>query len=392
MNARNLVFMIIFTSSIFTANTVFADRCPYCRLDYGDPMPGDEASVYALRADHEASCPMRPSGGGEDGGGYGAGSGYVDNSWVIQEQERAAQQERIRLEQEQARQRRMEDEARKAVETERKRLEWQQNKEKLLSALKGTTEDDFRLKGGGEETQLKPKGELQTEAGPKYIFGLPLKGNENALVVKTRELDTKETVLPSSDMENLRRSLWLYKKARTAATPEEARFLSEQADEAAQGHPLLVEVPAAGATSEPAPEEIEGREIVTFQTLTKTVEQNKSLLGTITEKRMYFEHKKTEMKSRLDTLEREIDNQQSQTPAASPPVSEIYPVVSQTVEEAPETEKKKSGEDLMAEFLALQKEMEKTDKETDRILKEETNAEKALEKSQQKLDAFIGKK
>ncbi|MBI2497721.1 MAG: hypothetical protein HYV75_07380 [Opitutae bacterium] len=37
-----------------------AASCPYCGQTYGEAMPGDELRVYALRREHEATCPMRP--------------------------------------------------------------------------------------------------------------------------------------------------------------------------------------------------------------------------------------------------------------------------------------------------------------------------------------------
>lgn len=58
---------------------VLADHCPYCLQEYGDPAPGDEARVYALRADHEADCPWnpanRPATGGDEGWSDDSGGG-----------------------------------------------------------------------------------------------------------------------------------------------------------------------------------------------------------------------------------------------------------------------------------------------------------------------------
>lgn len=62
---------------ILTGSVAMADSCPYCGQYYGEPMPGDEARVYALRQAHEASCPSRPQGGG-GGGTYGGGGNIFD--------------------------------------------------------------------------------------------------------------------------------------------------------------------------------------------------------------------------------------------------------------------------------------------------------------------------
>lgn len=62
---------------ILTGSVAMADSCPYCGQYYGEPMPGDEARVYALRRAHEASCPSRPQGGG-GGGNYGGGGNIFD--------------------------------------------------------------------------------------------------------------------------------------------------------------------------------------------------------------------------------------------------------------------------------------------------------------------------
>lgn len=74
-----------------TGSAALADSCPYCGQVYGDPMPGDEARVYALRQQHEANCPYRNQGGG--GGSYGGG-GNIFDEFFRGLRERRAQQPR----------------------------------------------------------------------------------------------------------------------------------------------------------------------------------------------------------------------------------------------------------------------------------------------------------
>ncbi len=59
---RFLVFLGL--SLLAFLQSAMAASCPYCGRVYGDPAPGDEARVYALRAEHEANCPSRPRNGG----------------------------------------------------------------------------------------------------------------------------------------------------------------------------------------------------------------------------------------------------------------------------------------------------------------------------------------
>ena len=211
------VFLSVALGIFLTASAAFADSCPYCGQDYGDPMPGDEARVYALRREHEeAMCPMRPREIKNDSG--------FDNSWAAQQQQWVAQQERIRSEQEQAGRRRIEEEARKSAEAQRKRVEWEKKKTDLMAALKGAVPGDVQLKTDGEEIELKPK---DTD-----FFSL--KKHEEGMGIKAPLLSPARRQEPSSSAldENLRRALWLYQKAAQTRDPEEARFLSEEADEA----------------------------------------------------------------------------------------------------------------------------------------------------------------
>lgn len=334
-------------------------------------------------------------------GGYTASSGLhvrqQTEIWEQQEQQRLLEQEAQR--QEERRQREIEEKAKRDAEARRRELEWKQKKTELMSSLKGSASGDFKLKGGGQEIELKPKGELQTEDGPKYIFGLPLKANENKMVVKTRLLDTSQTVPPSSESENRRRALWLYKRAATTKDPEEAQFLSQQADEAAQGHSLLVEVPPVDKTPE-----VSMANLQQYEKLATVFEKDRAMLDMVQQKRVNIEKKQVLLENRLSELKTKIQAQEQQPEVPSPssevsgqPIEEPQAKEEPGPEKAPEakeepiTEKPKAGEDLLAELQALEKEMQETDKEATRLTKEEGKAKQALEKSQQKMDTFLKK-
>ncbi len=61
MNPLWKIVLILMLVPIFGNDTVMGQgggqaRCPCCGRTYGKPMPGDEARVYQLRREHEASC------------------------------------------------------------------------------------------------------------------------------------------------------------------------------------------------------------------------------------------------------------------------------------------------------------------------------------------------
>lgn len=66
MCIKNRVLFIFFFAAIslrlfYVSGEAFADSCPYCGQEYGDPMPGDEDRVYEMRRKHEAECGARHS-------------------------------------------------------------------------------------------------------------------------------------------------------------------------------------------------------------------------------------------------------------------------------------------------------------------------------------------
>jgi hypothetical protein len=57
-----LRFYCVVLCGVLMPLVAFADRCPYCGREYGAAAPGDESRVYALRREHERTCPQRPRG------------------------------------------------------------------------------------------------------------------------------------------------------------------------------------------------------------------------------------------------------------------------------------------------------------------------------------------
>ncbi|MEW6359258.1 MAG: hypothetical protein AB1696_23185 [Planctomycetota bacterium] len=77
--------LVAFIFILLLADAALADNCPYCGREYGAPMPGDEARVYALRREHEQNCPARPRGGDPEYGGatYGVVTIYNNSDSPI---------------------------------------------------------------------------------------------------------------------------------------------------------------------------------------------------------------------------------------------------------------------------------------------------------------------
>ncbi len=287
---------------------------------------------------------------------------------VMQEQE----QSRRRMAQEKAK-KTAEEQARISAEAQAKRLEWQAKKNDLMGSLKGAGSTDLSLKPTtGQTMELKPKG--------TDFFGISLKKHENDIVIPASQLSSQQLPASVSQMENLRRSLWLYQKAAMAQDEEEAHFLSSQADEAAQGHPLRVEVPGAEKMSEITPEKI-----AEFKKLATVVARDKIELDNIALERTHIEERKTTMNNKFETLKREIEARKQQ---AQP---ETVKTENAPVKAEPKTEKKKGGDDLMTEYLALEKEIKDTQKEADDLVKKEARSKEGLDQHRKNLDAFLGK-
>lgn len=139
---------------ILITSLAFGDSCPYCGQEYGEG-PSGSAYIARIRAQHEATCSARSSGGG--GGGYG---GYDNSRQRLQEAERRWRQKQDRTYREQREMLRREKEEARLLEEERRRRErkeeFQKNKSELTSSLRGMTTGS--LKGGGGSSELPLKG------------------------------------------------------------------------------------------------------------------------------------------------------------------------------------------------------------------------------------------
>lgn len=145
-----LMVVIVLGGVFALPATVYADRCPYCGQEYGDPAPGDESRVYELRREHEASCPMRPGASSSGGGSASGSSSSYQSAWQIRQQEVWEEQMRIQAEQERIRQERLkrmkELAERQRLAREKKKAEFQREKEGLISDLKGGASGGLEFK------------------------------------------------------------------------------------------------------------------------------------------------------------------------------------------------------------------------------------------------------
>lgn len=317
--------------------------------------------------------------------GYSRGNAQEAAAVAQQQEYEAANLQRMRQQEEEIRQRQIEEKAKRDAEVRRRELEWKQKKAELMTSLKGSASGDFKLKGGGEEIDLKPKGKdfFETWKNQGQLGDMKLKGT-----VMGHE-DASKQAPPSSESENRRRALWLYQRAAKAKDSEEANFLSQQADEAAQGHPLSVEVPPAQETPE-----ISRADLQQFEKMAEVVEKDHVKMDTLQQKKVYAEEKKTQLQKQLSDVKEKIQKAQEEPQVKEAPEPEKAPEAKEEpkVEEAAKIEKPKGGEDLLAELQALEKEMKETDKEVTRLAKEEEKAKETFERSQSNLDKSVGKK
>lgn len=166
MRKYSLLLVIIF--SFLLSSLSFADSCPYCGMSYGDPAPGDESRVYALRADHEASCSSNPA-NSSSGGDYSYSSGS-SSGWTYQDQRRYEEDERRIAEQAELERKRVEEEKRKkrlANEAEEDEIteaelahRFEVEKDDLRDALKGKSGEELTMKSsdtsrGSGELEIK---------------------------------------------------------------------------------------------------------------------------------------------------------------------------------------------------------------------------------------------
>ena len=80
-NSKSLLLSILVL--LLFSTELLAASCPYCSKVYGESAPGDEARVYALRREHERTCPARKQPARATVGSYGAVTIYNLNDTDI---------------------------------------------------------------------------------------------------------------------------------------------------------------------------------------------------------------------------------------------------------------------------------------------------------------------
>ncbi|HTL70973.1 MAG TPA: hypothetical protein VL404_06750 [Candidatus Eisenbacteria bacterium] len=361
----------------------WADRCPYCGQEYGDAAPGDEARVYALRAEHEASCPYRNSGSG-GGAASGGSPRWTRQDQIEYERELAIEQERQRQIAEEKRKLKIRQEAAERAENEARRLRWEEKKKSLASMLKGAAPSvaDTGLKSsGGEDIFLTPRG---VKNRPDELIG-----EEKAEAVRTKTLKPGAlTDAADSGSENLRRSLWLYQKAAAAPTRQESEFLLGQADEAAQGHPLKVEVPPAAEIPSITPEKLER-----FKAIKTEIETERIQSDLLKSKKRGLEDRRNLQKRGVEDLEIRLQELRARKQAApADPVNAGAPAPAPAPADPAEEakEKKNPEEDLLAQLLEAQKKMEQADNELGELESRQQESDAKISEGEKKIGELLG--
>lgn len=150
---------------LLNINAAFADSCPCCGRHYPDPMPGDEARVYQLRREHEASCCKKAS-----------KPIYQKQPTIDHEAERQRQEAEYqrKLQAEKQRKQELEEQRKRQKEEEKKKqAEFERNKQKALKSMKGISKNELELKGSNTNS-------------------MGLKGTENKTDFVLKETKNKE--------------------------------------------------------------------------------------------------------------------------------------------------------------------------------------------------------
>lgn len=171
----SLLFLFLFLNT----NAAIAASCPCCGRTYGDPMPGDEARVYQLRREHEASCCRKVSKPNDQ-----------KKPAIDYEADVKRRQEQLRLQQEAERReaQRLERE-RKIKEAEAKQKEFEQNRQDVLNSMKGTTV----RKPGLKETDTTGNLDLKNvgDAAKDNLKLKELDENKTSSVISDKKLKSK---------------------------------------------------------------------------------------------------------------------------------------------------------------------------------------------------------
>lgn len=344
-------------------------------------MPGDEDRVYALRAEHEANCPYRSSGSGAS-----SGSGYTQR-WTKQDQweyEQAllAEQERQRQEAERKRKEKIKQEAANRAEQQARKRAWEQKKAGIASMLKGAAPalNEELKSAAGPAVILTPR-------GVKFSENELITGDEKKEAVRTQVINPSVQMAASdSQTENMRRAFWLYQKAAMAATPQEAAFLIQQADEAAQGHALQVAVPGGAELPPVTPDNLEKLKSVQTEIAEQRIKVEmiqRQKLGAEDKKNLY-QRRVTDLENQLKEVRAKKEQAATQVPAAAPDKTEDLskaPAAQADVKPAeipPEEKKDPAEEDLLAQLMEAQKQMQSADKDLNDLLASQSEIQKKI--------------
>jgi len=192
-----IVIAIAFSIFILSISYfAFADSCPYCKREYPDPMPGDEARVYELRRQHEAGCSARqqPSSSSANTGYSGDGhqgaktSSFDYDAFFRQRQQQALEKQRqLRLWQQQ------EEETKLTEREKNKKEQFQNDRQELLYSLKGASQakglkikevpSPLSLESTTVQPQLQLKGSATESSGDTGMVKKALKQS----YIKTKE-------------------------------------------------------------------------------------------------------------------------------------------------------------------------------------------------------------
>jgi len=191
----SIISTVVFLVMIFITRIAFAASCPYCFQVYGEGSSGSGAYLAGIRAQHEATCPSRPTGSTESGSYEESDDSYQEEQ---QRQQKLEQQRRAQAQVEQEKQEKAEQERQEQA----RQKQFFRDKQGALNQLKGISGGSSETKAvapsfksgpvdlglkGGTISQMKLKSVSPTDSGlksPKFS-----KGTKTSAPVDIRSLD-----------------------------------------------------------------------------------------------------------------------------------------------------------------------------------------------------------
>ncbi|MDD5438899.1 MAG: hypothetical protein PHS37_01780 [Candidatus Omnitrophica bacterium] len=312
-------------------------------------------------------------GGSSSGGSSYDGPSYAEIQAAERAREAAIEAERKRKEAVQA------IKEREAADAKRK-IEWNESKKKVADAMKGATPGGMALKTGyGPTVRIGPY-----EETPAVVIG------------------SEQQAASTEDSENLKRAMWLYKKAAQAADPEEANFLMQQGDEAAQGHALRVEVPSGEITSEPP---VTKERLERFEKIKAHRENSMKERDDITNEMTKLGEERRGIKKEVEDIAARLDamgiRSKEQSATAIPgkesaqtaepvekQVVDLVAVLKDAQKNEPDKFKEADGDDLLKKMMAVKKRVDETASEVTELVDRRQRADKELALSDKEMENF----